>query len=187
MRPRKSVLWSPDTSPAAGRPPSMPVSGKKRGGGRHVFKSGTTGVTIAGINGQEIRYMNTADAIKQRHVDPALITYHEQMGICFGRRPANMKMEFKNRRKTRAAVVIENAHLKYPPKIHPALLNNIPRIVMPNIKEISVRQPVHHFSVFSHRRILISRIMSVVAWYHFAFAISLALRYGHRRGDGSSE
>lgn len=60
-----------------------------------LLKNGTTGVTIAGINGQEIRYMNTADAIKQRHVDPALITYHEQMGICFGRRPANMKMEFK--------------------------------------------------------------------------------------------
>ena len=48
-----------------------------------------------GINGEEIRYMNTADAIKQRHVDAAQITYHEQLGICFGRKPAPLKATLK--------------------------------------------------------------------------------------------
>ena len=38
--------------------------------------------------------MDTADAIKQRHVNPAQITYHEQLGICFGRKPAASVMEF---------------------------------------------------------------------------------------------
>ncbi len=60
-----------------------------------LLQNGMTGVTVVGINGRDVRYMNTSDAIKQRHVDPALIAYHEQLGVCFGRKPAVSPVEFK--------------------------------------------------------------------------------------------
>ncbi len=60
-----------------------------------LLQNGMTGVTVVGINGRDVRYMNTSDAIKQRHVDPSLIAYHEQLGVCFGRKPAVSPVEFK--------------------------------------------------------------------------------------------
>ena len=70
--------------------------GKEVGGAAVILlQKGISGVTVAGIAGEEIRYMNTAVAIKQRHVDPAQITYHEQLGICFGRKPAALKVRLK--------------------------------------------------------------------------------------------
>jgi 6-phosphofructokinase 1 len=70
--------------------------GKEAGAAAVVLlHGGMTGVTVAGVIGREIRYMNTTDAIKQRHVDPALVAYHEQLGVCFGRKPAVVNMEFK--------------------------------------------------------------------------------------------
>ena len=53
-----------------------------------------TGVTVAGINGNKIRYMATAEAIKQRHVDLNQVAYFENMGVCFGRKPGSVKPEF---------------------------------------------------------------------------------------------
>ncbi len=70
--------------------------GKEIGGAAVILlQKGTSGVTVVGINGEEIRYMNTAAAIKQRHVDPAQITYHEQLGICFGRKPSSLNVKLK--------------------------------------------------------------------------------------------
>jgi hypothetical protein len=39
--------------------------------------------------------MNTKDAIKQRFVDLNLVSFHETMGICFGRPPAEPAVQFK--------------------------------------------------------------------------------------------
>jgi hypothetical protein len=39
--------------------------------------------------------MNTSDAIKQRHVDPDLISYHEQLGTCMGRVPQKPALQIK--------------------------------------------------------------------------------------------
>ncbi len=70
--------------------------GKEVGGAAAILlQKDISGVTVVGVNGEEIHYMNTADAIKQRHVDQAQITYHEQLGICFGRKPAPLKTALK--------------------------------------------------------------------------------------------
>ncbi|MBI3617534.1 MAG: 6-phosphofructokinase [Candidatus Omnitrophica bacterium] len=70
--------------------------GKEAGGAAALLlQKGISGVTVVGVNGEEIRYMDTADAIKQRHVNPAQITYHEQLGICFGRNPSPLTVKLK--------------------------------------------------------------------------------------------
>ena len=61
----------------------------------HLLAKNISGVTVAGIDGANILYMNTADAIKQRHVDPDLITYHENLGTCFGRPPQKLTLQVK--------------------------------------------------------------------------------------------
>jgi 6-phosphofructokinase 1 len=55
---------------------------------------GIDAVTVAEVRGSEIRYMKTADAIQQRHVDLAQVAFHENLGVCFGRSPAKLKCEF---------------------------------------------------------------------------------------------
>jgi len=50
-----------------------------------LLTQGFTGVTIVGITGKKIRYTETKEAIQQRLVDLDLITFHENLGICFGR------------------------------------------------------------------------------------------------------
>jgi len=60
-----------------------------------LLMKGTTGVTVAGVQGNEIRYMETAQAIKQRHVDEKLVELHEALGVCFGRKPVDFNPEFK--------------------------------------------------------------------------------------------
>ncbi|MFH1360092.1 MAG: 6-phosphofructokinase [Candidatus Omnitrophota bacterium] len=60
-----------------------------------LLKKGITGVTVVGVSGKTVRYMNTKEAIKQRFVDLDLVTLHEQMGICFGRKPGVLNVEFQ--------------------------------------------------------------------------------------------
>jgi 6-phosphofructokinase 1 len=50
-----------------------------------LLTQGIDGVTVVGVSGKTIRYMETKEAIKQRHVDLDLVPLHETMGICFGR------------------------------------------------------------------------------------------------------
>ena len=47
---------------------------------------GINGVTVVAYKEGKIQYMEVADAIQQRHVDPDSIALYEQMGISFGRR-----------------------------------------------------------------------------------------------------
>src|SRR3989338_436926 len=69
--------------------------GKEAGAAAVVLlKSGITGVTVASIDGQKIRYVNTADAIKQRHVDLNIVSIHEMLGVCFGRKAQKINPEF---------------------------------------------------------------------------------------------
>ena len=49
------------------------------------------GVTVVKVNGNQIQYMNTPDAIKQRQVDLNLIAFHESLGVCFGREAVGFK------------------------------------------------------------------------------------------------
>lgn len=70
--------------------------GKEIGGAAVLLlMNGISGVTIAGISGDKICYVNIADAIKHRHVDSNLITFHENLGVCFGRNAATLKPKFE--------------------------------------------------------------------------------------------
>jgi len=65
--------------------------GKEVGAGAFILLSqGITGVTVAGISGGKVRYMNTKEAIKQRFVDTSQVAIYEAQGICFGRAPGKV-------------------------------------------------------------------------------------------------
>lgn len=62
--------------------------GKEAGAAAVVLlKNGLSGVTVVGIHDGKIDYVETAQAIKQRHVDLKVAALHEQLGTCFGRAP----------------------------------------------------------------------------------------------------
>jgi 6-phosphofructokinase 1 len=72
-----------------GRSSAYDVNFGKEAGAAAVtlIKNGIYGVTIAGIQDGEVRYMKAAEAIKQRHVNTDQVKFYEQMGVCFGRKP----------------------------------------------------------------------------------------------------
>jgi 6-phosphofructokinase 1 len=60
-----------------------------------LLANGTTGVTIVGIDGDKVRYMESKKAIEQRHVDLDQVAVYEAMGTCFGRTPEAYKPKFE--------------------------------------------------------------------------------------------
>lgn len=69
--------------------------GKEVGaGGFLLLQKGITGVTVAGIANGHIRYMDTKEAIKQRHVDLNQVAIYEKMGTSFGRKPGQLASQF---------------------------------------------------------------------------------------------
>ncbi|MBI4846770.1 MAG: 6-phosphofructokinase [Candidatus Omnitrophica bacterium] len=58
-----------------------------------LLEKGITGVTFARISDNKIKYMKTEEAIKQRHVNLDRIVMYEYMGICFGRKTANLNFQ----------------------------------------------------------------------------------------------
>lgn len=65
--------------------------GKEVGAGAFLLLNrGICGVTVAGITGGKISYMETKEAIKPRHVDVNQVAIYETMGLCFGRPPAEI-------------------------------------------------------------------------------------------------
>ena len=59
-----------------------------------LLAHGIWGVTVVHVNDGKIKYMDTKEAIKQRHVDVELASYHEDLGVCFGREKVKANMEF---------------------------------------------------------------------------------------------
>ncbi len=51
-----------------------------------LLMQGITGVTVYQVVGNRIRYMPTKDAIVERYVDLDLLSFYEQMDVCFGRK-----------------------------------------------------------------------------------------------------
>jgi 6-phosphofructokinase 1 len=64
-----------------------------------LLLQGIAGVTVCGVSRGEIVYMKTKDAIVQRHVDTALLSQFEEMGVCFGREPQVFKPTFREERR----------------------------------------------------------------------------------------
>ena len=60
-----------------------------------LLKKGIKGVTIVGVSNNKVRYMPTAEAIKQRYVDLEHVALHESLGVSFGRDPKGFKPEFE--------------------------------------------------------------------------------------------
>ncbi len=60
-----------------------------------LLNKGLSGMTVVGVDGKELRYMATAEAIKQRHVDPDMVAFYENLGVCFGRKPAAINLNYK--------------------------------------------------------------------------------------------
>ncbi len=59
-----------------------------------LLVQGLENITIADVRGGMIRYVKTVDAIKQRHVDLDLVSFHERLGVCFGRVPHEISLQF---------------------------------------------------------------------------------------------
>ncbi len=61
--------------------------GKEAGGAAVLLLvNGVCGVTVVGVNGTQIQYISTEKAIEQRYVDLEQVRFHEQQGVCFGRK-----------------------------------------------------------------------------------------------------
>ncbi|MBE2189145.1 MAG: 6-phosphofructokinase [Candidatus Kapabacteria bacterium] len=70
--------------------------GKQIGGGAVLaMHKGIWGVTIVGVEAEEIIYIPTQEAIKQRNVELKEIAFYEAMGVCFGREPVQYKPTFR--------------------------------------------------------------------------------------------
>jgi 6-phosphofructokinase 1 len=54
-------------------------------GSIYALLQGLSGVTILGVNKQNVNYMQTKDAIKRRQVNKHRVALYEHMGFCFGR------------------------------------------------------------------------------------------------------
>ena len=62
--------------------------GKQIGAGAvALLAAGISGVTAAGGDRGEVRYLATAAAIEQCHVAPETVAFYEALGVCFGREP----------------------------------------------------------------------------------------------------
>ncbi len=79
----------------AGGTSAYDVAFGKQGGGAAVLLMlrGIFGVTVVGVEGNQISYLPTSEAIQQRYVDLEDIAFYESMGVCFGRNPVDFKPE----------------------------------------------------------------------------------------------
>lgn len=80
--------------------------GKQIGAGAvALLAAGISGVTVAGGDRGEVRYLATAAAIEQCHVAPETVAFYESLGVCFGRVPVAVPL------KTRELSAVEQRYL----------------------------------------------------------------------------
>ncbi len=81
----------------AGSTSSYDVAFGKQAGAACVLlmKNGITGVTVVGIEHDEITYIPTEEAIKQRNVNIKEVGLYESLGVCFGREAVEYDPRFK--------------------------------------------------------------------------------------------
>jgi len=60
-----------------------------------LLLDGKTGNTVVNVDGRNVYYMPTAEAIKRREVDISEVALYEALGTCFGREPQKFEPEFK--------------------------------------------------------------------------------------------
>lgn len=70
--------------------------GKQAGAGAALLmKNGITGVTVVGVEHENVTYIPTAEAIKQRYVDLNEIALYENLDVCFGRAAVEYQPNFQ--------------------------------------------------------------------------------------------
>lgn len=81
----------------AGETTSYDVAFGKQAGGAAVLllKNGITGVTVVGVEHDDITYIPTTKAIEQRYVDIKEVQFYESLGVCFGREPVEFTPKFR--------------------------------------------------------------------------------------------
>jgi 6-phosphofructokinase 1 len=79
-----------------GNSSSYDVNFGKEAGGAAVLllAQGISGMTVVNVKGNKISYLPTEVAIKERIVDLDTISFHEKLGVCFGREPQEKEMEY---------------------------------------------------------------------------------------------
>lgn len=60
-----------------------------------LLMNGITGVTVYEVSGPEIKYMPTKQAIVRKTVDLDMVSFYEQLDVCFGRSPESYSPRFK--------------------------------------------------------------------------------------------
>ena len=60
-----------------------------------LLNKGITGVTVIGVNRGKIQYQETAKVIEQRFVDTSMISFYEDLGVCFGRKPEELSVDIE--------------------------------------------------------------------------------------------
>jgi len=69
--------------------------GKEAGAGAvRLLDKGITGVTVSKVVDGHVSYMDTHDAIKQRHVSLDQVALYEELGVCVGRVPVPYDPDF---------------------------------------------------------------------------------------------
>ena len=80
--------------------------GKQIGAGAvALLAAGISGVTVAGGDRGEVRYLATAAAIEPCHVAPETVAFYEALGVCFGREPVAAPLQ------ARAVSAVEQRYL----------------------------------------------------------------------------
>ncbi|GAB4483351.1 MAG: 6-phosphofructokinase [Thermodesulfovibrionales bacterium] len=59
-----------------------------------LLRQGTSGVTVVNVDGGNVYYMQTKEAIRRREVDLSEIALYESLGTCFGRTPEPYQATF---------------------------------------------------------------------------------------------
>lgn len=80
----------------AGETSSYDVAFGKQAGAAAVLliRDEIFGVTVVSVEHEEITYIPTEEAIKQKYVDPDEVALYENMGVCFGREPLKYEPKF---------------------------------------------------------------------------------------------
>jgi len=75
--------------------------GKEIGAGAIVLlQNGMSGVTVSGTSAGKVQYVDARKAIEQRHVSAEMISFHEHLGVCFGRKDADIFPEYEEKKGT---------------------------------------------------------------------------------------
>jgi 6-phosphofructokinase 1 len=59
-----------------------------------LLLEGKAGVTVVNVDGDQIFFEDTSEAIKRREVDIKEIALYETLGTCFGRKPEKYEHSF---------------------------------------------------------------------------------------------